>query len=113
MLTIMAGFEVKDRNLVASLRDNQREEICTKRRRAIVKWAADSKSSGGFSLLCEMLGYSVDLDDATAVKDAEKYVQTRLNALAQRVVLRQGPGDDACLYGLVLGAQHPADRKGR
>ena len=78
LLTVMAGFEVKDRNLVASLRDNQHEEICTKRRRAIVKWAADSKSNGGFSLLCEMLGYSVDFDDANAVKDAEKYVQTRL-----------------------------------
>ena len=91
LLTIMAGFEVTDPDLVAKLDDNQREEICTKRRRAIVKWAADSKSNGGFSLLCEMLGYSVDLDDATAVKDAEKYVQTRLNALAQRVVLRQGP----------------------
>ena len=29
-------------------------------------------------MLCEMLGYSVDFDDANAVKDAEKYVQTRL-----------------------------------
>ena len=48
------------------------------RRRALVKWAADSKSNGGFSLLCEMLGYSVDFDDANAVEDAEKYVQTRL-----------------------------------
>ena len=33
LLTIMAGFEVKDRDLVAKLDDNQREEICTKRRR--------------------------------------------------------------------------------
>ena len=41
LLTIMAGFEVKDRNHVASLRDDQREDICTKRRRAIVEWAAD------------------------------------------------------------------------
>ena len=39
LLTIMAGFEVKDRNHVASLRDDQREDICTKRRRAIVEWA--------------------------------------------------------------------------
>ena len=62
LLTIMASFEVKDRNHVASLRDDQREDICTKRRRAIVKWAADSKSNGGFSLLCEMLGYSVDFE---------------------------------------------------
>ena len=36
LLTIMAGFEVKDRKHVASLRDDQRENICTQRRRAIV-----------------------------------------------------------------------------
>ena len=32
LLTIMAGFEVTDPDLVAKLDDNQREEICTKRR---------------------------------------------------------------------------------
>ena len=37
LLTIMAGFEVKDHNHVASLRDDQRENICTQRRRAIVE----------------------------------------------------------------------------
>ena len=31
LLTIMASFEVKDRNHVASLRDDQREAICTTR----------------------------------------------------------------------------------
>ena len=54
-LTIMAGFEVTDPDLVAKLDDNQREDICTKRRVAIVEWAADSESNGGFRLLCEML----------------------------------------------------------
>ena len=60
LLTIMASFEVKGRNNVKSLRDDQREDICTKRRRAIVEWAADSKKNGGFSLLCEMVGRTVN-----------------------------------------------------
>ena len=55
LLTIMAGFEVTDPDLVAKLDAKQREEICTKRRVAIVEWAADSESNGGFRLLCEML----------------------------------------------------------
>ena len=78
LLTIMAGFEVKDRDLVASLRDKQREDICTKRRRAIVEWAADSKKNGGFSLLCEMVGRTVNFKAKNSVKEAEQYVQTRL-----------------------------------
>ena len=78
MLTIMASFEVKGRNNVKSLRDDQREAICTKRRRAIVEWAADSKENGGFRLLCEMCGRSVDFKDTNSVKEAEQYVQTRL-----------------------------------
>ena len=64
LLTIMAGFEVTDPDLVAGLDAEQREEICTKRRVAIVEWAADSQSNGGFRLLCEMLGVSLDTDDA-------------------------------------------------
>ena len=64
LLAIMAGFEVTDPDLVAKLDDNQREDICTKRRVAIVEWAADSESNGGFRLLCEMLGVSLDTDDA-------------------------------------------------
>ena len=78
LLTIMAGFEVKDRNHVASLRDDQREDICTKRRRAIVEWAADSKLNGCFSLICEMVGRSVNFEDKNSVKEAEQYVKTRL-----------------------------------
>ena len=74
----MAGFEVKDRNHVASLRDDQREDICTKRRRAIVEWAADSKLNGCFSLICEMVGRSVNFEDKNSVKEAEQYVKTRL-----------------------------------
>ena len=66
----MAGFEVKDRNHVASLRDDQREDICTKRRRAIVEWAADSKLNGCFSVLCEMCGRSVDFEDKNSVQRA-------------------------------------------
>ena len=48
LLTIMAGFEVTDPDLVAKLDAKQREEICTKRRVAIVEWAANSESNGGF-----------------------------------------------------------------
>ena len=61
-----------------NLRDDQREAICTKRRRAIVEWAADSTKNGGFRLLCEMCGRSVDFKDTNSVKEAEQYVQTRL-----------------------------------
>ena len=60
LLTIMAGFEVKDRKLVKKVSEHQREVMCTTRRRAIVDWAANSKQNGGFRLLCEMCGISVD-----------------------------------------------------
>ena len=56
LLTIMAGFEVKDRELVKQVNAEQRESICTSRRRAIVESAANSKLNGSFKLLCEMCG---------------------------------------------------------
>ena len=55
LLAIMAGFEVTDPDLVAKLDDNQREEICTKRRGAIVRWAVPTRSptaASGCSARC-------------------------------------------------------------
>ena len=71
LLTIMAGFEVTDPELVAGLDAKQHEEICTKRRGAIVRWAADSVNNGGFRLLCEMLGISFNGDNEDEVSKAE------------------------------------------
>ena len=50
----MGGFEVKDPKLVRKLSDEQRESICTSRRRAIVAMAASSKKNGSFRFLCEL-----------------------------------------------------------
>ena len=75
LLTIMAGFEVTDPELVAGLDAKQHEEICTKRRGAIVRWAADSVNNGGFRLLCEMLGISFNGDNEDEVSKAETKVE--------------------------------------
>ena len=56
LLSILAGFEVKDPELVAGLNPQQREEICTSRRKDIVSWAADWKRNGGFRFLCDQFG---------------------------------------------------------
>ena len=73
MLAILAGFEILDHELVARLEARQRTDICTRRRGAIVQWAADKESNGGFRFLCEMLGISFngDSDDEDAVRNAE------------------------------------------
>ena len=71
LLTIMAGFEVKDRELVRKLNAEQRESMCTSRRRAIVERAASSKKNGSFRFLCELCGFEVDFKDADSVKKAE------------------------------------------
>ena len=82
LLTIMAGFEVTDPELVAGLDAKQHEEICTKRRGAIVRWAADSVNNGGFRLLCEMLALAgVSRGPAATVpSEALLLVQTRLTS---------------------------------
>ena len=64
---------------MAGLDAKQREEICTKRRVAIVEWAADSQSNGGFRLLCEMCGISINGvgdDDVDAFKKASKKLRS-------------------------------------
>ena len=104
LLTIMAGFEVKDRNHVASLRDDQREDICTKRRRAIVEWAANSKYNGGFSILCEMVGRSVNFKDKNSVKEAEQYVQTRLKPWRTKLNYGKDPDGNGAVTVAVTGA---------
>ena len=58
LLAILADFEIPDHELVAKLDVRQRGDICTKRRRAIVQWAVNKESNGGFRYLCEMLGSS-------------------------------------------------------
>ena len=79
-----------DPELVARFDVRQRTDICTRRRGAIVQWAADKDRNGGFRFLCEMFGTSFNGDggdDKEALKNAEKMVEKSL--LAQRVPLRQ------------------------
>jgi hypothetical protein len=78
LLSILAGFEVKDPELVAGLNPQQREEICTSRRKDIVSWAADWKRNGGFRFLCDQLGITISGDDEAAKKKASQEVQERL-----------------------------------
>ena len=80
LLAILAGFEILDPELVARLEPRQCIDICIRRRGAIVQWAADSESNGGFRLLCDMLGISFngDSDDEDAARNAETMVEKRL-----------------------------------
>ena len=64
----MAGFEVKEREHVRELNDDQRKSICTSRRRAIVERAASSKKNGSFRYLCELCGMKVDFKDSRSVQ---------------------------------------------
>ena len=94
LLAIMADFEVTDHEPLKANPEpeaaHRRTEICTRRRGAIVQWAADKDRNGGFRFLCEMFGTSFNGDggdDEEALKNAEKMVEKSL--LAQRVPLRQ------------------------
>ena len=78
LLTIMAGWEVKDPELVNEVPQGRRESVCTSRRKAIVDWAASSKKNGGFRLLCEMCGLKVDFRDPKDVQRAERAISARL-----------------------------------
>ena len=80
LLTIMAGWEVKDPALVNAVPDDgqSRQNICTSRRVAIVKFAADAKKNGAFRLLCEMCGEKVDFKDPNDVKRAQRDISKRL-----------------------------------
>ena len=51
LLSILAGFEITDRDLVQYVPPDQRDTICTSRRNAIVDMAANSKDNGSFELL--------------------------------------------------------------
>ena len=80
LLTIMAGWEVKDPALVNAVPDDgqSRQNICTSRRVAIVEFAANAKKNGGFRLLCEFCGLNVDFGDPKDVKRAESEISKRL-----------------------------------
>ena len=80
LLTIMAGWEVKDPALVNAVPDDgqSRQNICTSRRVAIVEFAANAKKNGGFRLLCEMCGLKVDFKNPKDVQRAERAISARL-----------------------------------
>ena len=78
LLSIMAGFEVKDPKLVRKVDDAQRKTICTSRRHAIVEFAASSKKNGAFRFLCEMCALEVDFKDKNSVQTAEGAIAARL-----------------------------------
>ena len=87
LLSIMAGFEVTDSELVAGLDAEQRTEICTNKRRLIVSWAGHSDyNRGGFRLLNSMCGVSIDDADDKSFEKAVKALEKKL---------KQGPGDHA------------------
>ena len=77
LLSILAGFEVKDPKLVAGLDTKQRKEICTSRREDIVSWAADWKRNGGFRFLCDQLGITISGDNEAAKEKASQEVRVR------------------------------------
>ena len=77
LLSIMAGYEVTDPKLVAKLNPQQREEICTSRRKDIVSWAADWKRNGGFRFLCDQLGITISGDNEAAKEKASQEVRVR------------------------------------
>ena len=78
LLSILAGFEVKDPRQVAGLNQQQRKEICTSRREDIVSWAADWKRNGGFRFLCDQCGITISDGNDSAFKTASKALQERL-----------------------------------
>ena len=80
LLTIMAGWEVKDPALVNAVPDDgqSRQNICTSRRVAIVEFAANAKKNGAFRLLCEMCGENVNFKDPNDVKRAQRDISKRL-----------------------------------
>ena len=78
LLTILAGWELKDPDVVYEVPQERRGAICTSRRNAIVNMAADAKKNSAFRLLCEMCGLKVDFRNPADVRRAESEISKRL-----------------------------------
>ena len=78
LLTILAGWELNDPDVVYKVPQERRGAICTSRRNAIVNMAADAKKNSAFRLLCEMCGLTVDFKNPTDVQRAESEISKRL-----------------------------------
>ena len=110
LLTKLAGFEIKHRDLVHHVTPEQRESICTLRRNAIVDRAANSKLNGSFKLLCELCAIDAGHHRQELGEEGRGRHLGAAQSLAHAEALWQGPGHHAPVYGLVLGAQHPGYR---
>ena len=78
LLTILAGWELNDPDVVYKVPQERRGALCTSRRNAIVNMAADAKKNSAFRLLCEMCGLTVDFKNPADVRRAESEISKRL-----------------------------------
>ena len=85
LLTILAGWELKDPDVVYEVPQERRGALCTSRRNAIVNWAADAKKNSAFRLLCEMCGLKVDFRNPADVRRAESEISTSKSDLKTKI----------------------------